>query len=156
MNKKRITTLSLSQRPEASLRPTRMGILESFLYYKRVQGLSDRTIQDYTKLVNHFFKCHPNAWAETNKVNEEKLKSDLFEYLSQFEGTRMTHDSLRGRLDKYSNILEIKIRPYNLRHAFALIISTPLCSHNFLNICPISALIFPYITCLLYFGAKTI
>ncbi|GIM30109.1 hypothetical protein CPJCM30710_27750 [Clostridium polyendosporum] len=83
MSKKRITTLSASQHSETFLRPTWMGILESFLYYKRVQGLSDRTIQDYTKQVNHFFKCHPNAWAETNKVNEEKLKSDLFEYLSQ-------------------------------------------------------------------------
>ncbi|GIM30111.1 hypothetical protein CPJCM30710_27770 [Clostridium polyendosporum] len=33
----------------------------------------------------------------------------------------MTHDSLRGRLDKYSTILGVKIRPYDLRHAFALL-----------------------------------
>ena len=32
----------------------------------------------------------------------------------------------------------------------------PLYSHSFLSICPISCLIFPYITCLLYFGANTI
>ena len=36
------------------------------------------------------------------------------------------------------------------------ITSTPLRSLKSLNIFPMSALIFPYITCLLYFGAKTI
>ena len=40
-------------------------------------------------------------------------------------------------------------------HASASNISTCLYSHNFLNICPMSCLIFQYITCLLYFGANT-
>jgi len=40
--------------------------------------------------------------------------------------------------------------------ASASIISTPLNSHSFLSIIPISILIFPYITCRLYFGANTI
>ena len=41
-------------------------------------------------------------------------------------------------------------------HASASIISTPLYSHNFLIILPISDFICPYITCLRYFGANTI
>ena len=40
-------------------------------------------------------------------------------------------------------------------HACASIIYTPFCSHNFLKICPISLLIWPYITILRYFGANT-
>ena len=34
--------------------------------------------------------------------------------------------------------------------------TVPLYSHSFLIICPISCLIFPYMICLLYFGANTI
>ena len=41
-------------------------------------------------------------------------------------------------------------------HASASIISTPFCAHSFLNISPISFLNCPYISFLLYFGAKTI
>lgn len=41
-------------------------------------------------------------------------------------------------------------------HASASIISTPFCSHNFLNISPISFFSCPYISFLLYFGANTI
>ena len=41
-------------------------------------------------------------------------------------------------------------------HACASIISTPFYSHNFLKICPISLLIWPYITILRYFGANAI
>ena len=40
-------------------------------------------------------------------------------------------------------------------HASASIISTPFCTHNFLNISPISFLISPYIAFLLNFGANT-
>ena len=32
----------------------------------------------------------------------------------------------------------------------------PLYSHSFLSICPLSCLIFPYMICLLYFGANSI
>jgi len=38
----------------------------------------------------------------------------------------------------------------------ASIIFTPFISHSFLNICPMSFFILPYITCLLYFGTNTI
>ena len=41
-------------------------------------------------------------------------------------------------------------------HASAACIVTPFCSHSCLRIFPTSALIFPYTTCLLYFGANTI
>ena len=41
-------------------------------------------------------------------------------------------------------------------HAVASSISIPLRSHNSRNILPTSAFNFPYITCLLYFGANTI
>ena len=40
-------------------------------------------------------------------------------------------------------------------HASAPNISTPFHSHNFLMICPMSPLFFPYITCLRYFRANT-
>lgn len=40
-------------------------------------------------------------------------------------------------------------------HASASNISTPFHSHNFLMICPMSPLLFPYITCLRYFRANT-
>lgn len=39
--------------------------------------------------------------------------------------------------------------------ALASIISTFFTSHNFRSICPISVFIFPYISCLRYFGANT-
>lgn len=267
MSKKRITTLETPISSTTCSRSTWVEILESFMYYKRVQGLSDRTLQDYNNHINYFFKHHPYAWGDYNGVNELKLKSELFEYLSRdvkpatfnlrlmylksflqyavdegyiksnplvqfkkrkaevrvvelpedilakllnipdkktysglrdytlilfildtgtrpsealsllpsdidlkygvatipaeiaktrtsrtlpllpptisaieklikvrpsewrndvplfcsFEGTRMTKDSLRGRLDKYSEMLGVKIRPYDLRHAFALL-----------------------------------
>ena len=40
-------------------------------------------------------------------------------------------------------------------HASASNISTPFHSHNFPMICPMSPLIFSYITCLRYFRANT-
>ena len=40
-------------------------------------------------------------------------------------------------------------------HSSASIISIPFCSHNLININPISFLIYPYICILLYFGANT-
>jgi integrase/recombinase XerC len=83
MNKKRITTLETPQCSTPCSQSTWMGILESFMYYKRVQGLSDRTLQDHDSHVNYFFKLHPTAWGDDSIVNELRLKNELFEYLSR-------------------------------------------------------------------------
>lgn len=52
--------------------------LEEFLYFKRVQGVSDQTADDYEKHVRLFFKRYPDAWDSS-----DKFKKSLYDHLAQ-------------------------------------------------------------------------
>lgn len=70
----------------------------------RTLPISDVTAQAIRQLIN---ARHPE-WGEDVPV------------FCSCEGTRMAKSSWRHRMDKYSQMLGVKIRPYDLRHAFAL------------------------------------
>jgi site-specific recombinase XerD len=50
--------------------------LQSFLLFKKAEGLSERTVFDYKKHVNQFFRRFPNAWENT-----DTFKSCALEYM---------------------------------------------------------------------------
>ena len=50
--------------------------LQSFLFWKQAQGLSERTVKDYRSHVALFFKRHPEAY-------NDNLKPAVFEYMAQ-------------------------------------------------------------------------
>lgn len=50
---------------------------ESFLYLKKINGLSDRTTQDYQYHITKFFALYPTAWS-----SEAELTDNLLEYFS--------------------------------------------------------------------------
>ena len=52
-------------------------LLEEFLTFKRAQGRSPRTLQDYDGTVNLFFKRYPLAW------NSPNLKMHLMDFLTK-------------------------------------------------------------------------
>ena len=59
---------------------------------------------------------------------------------------KLSYAQFRWNTNQHMNIIFTSICLYYFN---------TFCSHNFLNIIPISDFIFPYIICLLYFGANT-
>ncbi|MEC0328762.1 tyrosine-type recombinase/integrase [Paenibacillus macerans] len=54
--------------------------LGGFLTWKRAQGISDQTYEDYNKHVRLFFKRFPDAWTSV-----KELKASLFKHLAEEE-----------------------------------------------------------------------
>ncbi len=52
--------------------------MQQFLFYKRAEGRSERTLSDYKYHITHFFDLYPNCFHD-----EQQLKKCLYEYLSQ-------------------------------------------------------------------------
>jgi site-specific recombinase XerD len=50
--------------------------MEGFLFFKKANGLSQRTLSDYKEHIQYFFRRYPNSW------QSPKLKISVIEYMS--------------------------------------------------------------------------
>lgn len=73
-------------------------LLDEFLVYKSLQGISKNTYQDYVRTVNLLFKRFPDAWS-----SHISLERSLIEHLSQEGISPSTFNSRRAYLRTFLN-----------------------------------------------------
>jgi len=75
---------NLFQRSSGSKKVDWLGLLEEFLQDKRLRGRRERTINDYRRYVNEFFKCYPNLVDWRPGLGLEVFRKCVLEYFQKY------------------------------------------------------------------------
>jgi hypothetical protein len=146
----------------------------SYFYYTQItknfkrNTLSDKTAMflGYSELLNALDSGSATKLTICNKqVNRQAFEDtvllpqrgdSLDGFVNEFNGMLEGKISGSSASVEQERFLTVSVHKKNVDEARTFFSRVPLYSHSFLSICPISCLIFPYMICLLYFGANTI